>query len=140
MVDEQGGRGSTPRVDIGPFTKIPHRLFGSGRAALLGPSATLLLIALCDHANRNGGNTFSASDRALAADTALSPRTIFNARKRLREFQMLSAERENGRSYRYTLPKFEMDWVPIKDRPRAKKRARALYANTNGTLAKLAAV
>ena len=65
-------------VDVGPYTvKIPNRFFGSGMAARLGCSASLVYLALWDHANRNS-NTFKASDRALASDTGLGTRTICN--------------------------------------------------------------
>jgi hypothetical protein len=68
-------------VDIGPYARIPNRFFGSGMGARLGSSAGYLYIALCDHANRNGSNTFKLSDKALAGDTAIATRTICDARR-----------------------------------------------------------
>jgi hypothetical protein len=140
MADAQRGLQSPPGVDIGPFSKIPNRLFGSGTAAILGTSATLLFVALCEHANRNSSNIFSASDRALAADTGLSPRTICEARKALQERSLLSVERMEGRSYSYTLLKRELGWVPVKDRQREKRKPRALHAGRVQTIAKFAMV
>lgn len=115
-------------VDIGSFTKIPNRFFGSGKAAALGSSASLLYIALCERANRDGSNSFKASDRTIAADTGLSPRTIFDARKRLIENQLVSCNRGEGESYFYTLGALTLPWVPVKQRPRAKRKPRALHA------------
>lgn len=115
-------------VNIGHFTKIPHRLFGSGTARNLKPSATLLYIALCDHANRNSSNTFKASDKALASDTALSTRTICNARKRLIEKRLITCTRERGQSYFYTLVVPSWNWVPVAERPRTKLEPRAYRA------------
>jgi hypothetical protein len=115
-------------VDIGQFTKIPNRLFSSGTARDLKPSATLLYVALCDHANRNGSNTFKASDKALASDTTLSPRTICDARKKLIEKKMIAITREKGQSYFYTLPIPELDRVPLAKRPRLKLQPRAYHA------------
>ena len=127
-------RGPTPvnrergSVDIGPFTKIPNRFFSSGTAASLKPSATLLYVALCDHANRKGSNTFKASDKALASDTTLSPRTICNARKRLIEYKLITCTREEGQSYVYTLPVPAWNWVPVAKRGRSKLKPRAYHA------------
>src|SRR5271169_6134004 len=81
-------------VDIGPYTRIPNRFFGSGMAARLGPSAGYIYLALCEHANRNSNRTFKASDKALASETAIAPRTICNARKRLIEYGLVSCKRE----------------------------------------------
>ena len=140
MGDEHSGHESRPNVDIGPYTKIPNKLFGSGTAAILGPSATLLLVALCEHANRKSGNTFASSDRALAADTGLSSRKICDARKILQELRLLNATRREGTSYTYTLPKYDLQWVPIRDRPRAKQKPRGLHARRNETAANYARV
>ena len=71
------------KVEIGSYSKMPRMFFGSGTAASLGPSAALLILALCEHANRNNSNTFKASDRALASDTGCAPRTICDSRKKI---------------------------------------------------------
>lgn len=115
-------------VNIGPFTKIPNRLFGSGTARNLKPSATLLYIALCDHANRNGNNKFKTSDSALGADTTLSARTICDARKRLLEKGLITCTREDGQSYVYTLSVPSWSWVPMAERPRTQLKPRAYHA------------
>lgn len=125
-------------VDIGPYTQIPNKLFGSGTAAILGPSATLLWVALCEHANRNSENTFSVSDKSLASDTTLSPRTICDARKVLRERGFLKAERQKGTSYSYTLLPCKLGWVPVKERLREKRKPRALHAKRSGAIANFA--
>ncbi len=90
-------------VDVGPYTKIPNRFFGSGTAANLGCSASLVYLALLEHANRNSSNTFKASDRAIASETGLGTRTICNARKRLSERGLISISRPEGQSYTYTV-------------------------------------
>jgi|GEM_PF-2231711 len=118
-------------VEIGPFTKIPNKLFASGMARVLKPSATALYAALCENANRNGrGNTFKASDKALASETALSPRTICDARKKLIEKELIAVTREKGQSYFYTLTVQKLGWVPLAKRPRAKLRPRAYHGET----------
>ncbi len=117
-------------VEIGPFTKIPNRLFGSGMARMLKPSATLLYLALCDHGNRHGDNIFKASDRALASDTTLSPRTICNARKRLVESGLITCAREQGQSYSYVLLVPTLTWKPMAERQRPKLSPRGYYART----------
>ena len=129
-----------PTVDIGPYSKIPNKFFGSGVAAQLGPSAALLFIALCEHANRNGSLSFKASDAALASDTGLSPRTISPARKRLMELRLVSCDRRDGRSYIYTLTKYEFTWQPVRERPRLKCNPRALHASRIKSAANFASV
>lgn len=113
-------------VEIGNFSKMPNQFFGSGCAARLGTSPTVLFLALCEQANRNSANYFAVSDRALASDTGLGPRTICDARKRLIEEGLISCLREKGRSFTYTLSKYDLRWVGMKDRPRAKRKPRAL--------------
>ena len=116
------------RVDIGPYTKIPNKFFGSGMAAHLRPSAGYFYLALCEHANRNSSNTFKASDKALASDTGLGTRTICDARKKLIEYGLISCKREKGQSHGYTLLKFSLEWKPLKERHRRKLKPRALHA------------
>jgi hypothetical protein len=125
-------------VEIGFFSKIPRQFFGSGFAAKLGVSASLLFLALCEHANRNSANSFAVSDRALAADTGLAPRTICDARKCLIEAKLISCTRENGRSFTYTLSKYEFRWIGLNERHRPKRRARALRSALTGTSATFA--
>ena len=133
-VREPSARGPRPAnqakgsVDIGPFTKIPNRLFSSGMARTLKPSATLLYVAICDHANRKGSNTFKVCDKALASDTNLSPRTICDARKRLIENEAITCTREEGQSYVYTLLVPSWNWLPVAKRPRSKLKPRAYHA------------
>lgn len=119
-------------VEIGPFSKMPSKFFGSGTAASLGPSASLVFLALCEHANRNGSNSFKASDKALASETRYSPRSICDARKRLAERGLISCSREDGQSYKYELPAFSFDWIRLGERPRQKRKPRALYASRAG--------
>lgn len=114
-------------VEIGPFTKVPSKFFGSGTASLLGTSASIVFLALCEHANRNGSNTFTTSDKALASDTGLGPRTICDARKRLIEHGHVVCSREKGRSYEYTIPVLSLKWIPLKQRLRQKQSPRALH-------------
>lgn len=119
-----------PKVDIGPFTMIPNRFFGSGMAQRLGPSASLLYLALCEHANRGSGNTFKrgSSDNALASETGLSPRTLCDARKKLIEHDLIACSREKGQSFTYTLFPPPLKWLPLDERPRQKQKPRALHA------------
>lgn len=115
-------------VEIGGFTKIPNKFFGSGTARMLKPSASLLYVALCEHANRDGKNTFKTSDNALASETTLSTRTICDARKRLIEKGLISCTREKGQSYFYTILSPSLKWVPLAERRRVKLKPRALHA------------
>lgn len=123
--------GAATTVEIGGFTKIPNRLFGSGLARALRPSATVLYAALCEHANRNGSNTFKASDKALASETTLSTRTICDARKRLREKRLITVEQCPGQSFTYTLPVLSLEWVALADRPRGKQKPRGCHGHPN---------
>jgi hypothetical protein len=113
-------------VEIGNFSKMPNQFFGSGCAARLGLSPAVLFLALCEQANRNSANSFAVSDRALASDTGLGPRTICDARKCLVEEGLITCLREKGQSFTYTLSKYEFRWIGMKDRPRAKRKPRAL--------------
>lgn len=115
-------------VEIGPFSKMPRMFFGSGTAAELGPSVAVLFLALCEQANRNNSNTFKASDRMLASETGLGPRTICDARKTLDERKLISCSRHDGQSYIYTLSAYSFPWVQLVDRPRQKRKPRALHA------------
>lgn len=117
-------------VEIGLYTEIPSKFFGSGTAARLGPTASLVFLALCEHANRHESNTFKASDKALAADTGYGPRTICDARKRLIEHGLISCMRPEGQSFEYTIPAFTLKWKPLAQRLRAKRKPRALHSST----------
>jgi DNA-binding transcriptional ArsR family regulator len=119
-------RQATGAVQIGEFSKIPNKFFGSGKAAEIGPTASLLFLALCEVANRYQAMSFSISDRSLAADTGLAPRTICEARKRLREKKLIQCSREKGRSFTYSLAEYKLPWIAVKDRPSTKRRARAM--------------
>jgi hypothetical protein len=116
-------------IDLGGYARFPNRFFGSGMAARLGSSAGFLYLALCDHANRHRNISFSASDKALAGDTRIAPRTICNARKKLIEYGLISCEREKGQSHVYTLLKPSLDWKPLKERHRRKLKPRAYRAS-----------
>jgi hypothetical protein len=116
-------------LDIGPFTKIPSKFFGSGLAARLGPSASLVYLALCEHGNRNSRNSFTASDKALSGDTTLGARTIYEARKKLSECGLITYSREPGNSYVYRLLVPSLEWKPLKERLRNKLKPRALHAS-----------
>jgi hypothetical protein len=116
-------------IEIGPYAQFPNRFFGSGMGARLGPSAGYVYFALLDHANRVGKMSFSASDKALAGDTRIAPRTICNARKKLIEYGLISCEREKGRSHVYTLLKPSWDWKPLKERLRRTLKPRAYHAS-----------
>lgn len=111
-------------VRIGHFARFPNRFFGSGLAAKLGQSAALIYLCLCDHANREGDNTFRVSDRALAADTGIAQRTIINARKALIERDLIDCTRDPGRSYQYTVKTPSLNWKPQKERGRVKGKPR----------------
>ena len=115
-------------VDIGQFTKIPNRLFSSGTARDLKPSATLLYVALCDHANRNGSNHSRLPTRHSHLDTTLSPRTICDARKKLDRKETDCRHARKGPSYFYTLTVQKLDRVPLPKRPRLKLQPRAYHA------------
>lgn len=115
-------------VDIGLYTAIPSKFFGSGTAASLGYSASLVFLALCEHANRNESNTFKASDKALASETGYGPRTICDARKTLIERGLICCTRPEGQSFNYTIPALSLKWVPLAERPRQKRKPRALHA------------
>lgn len=115
-------------VEIGSFTKIPNKFFGSGTASSLGTSASLLLLALYEHANRNNSNTFKTSDKALASDTGLGTRTICDARKKLTEHGHILCAREKGQSHKYTIKNLQLKWKRLEERPRQKLKPRALHA------------
>src|ERR1700759_26469 len=97
-------------VKAGSFSKVPNRFFGSGTASSIGKSASLVYIALWEHANRHGENVFKASDKALASETGLGTRTLCNARKRLLEKGLICCSRQDGQSYVYTLPAPSLEW------------------------------
>jgi DNA-binding transcriptional MocR family regulator len=99
-------------------------------AADLGPTAALLYLALCDHANRAGGNKFKVSDRALAADTGIAERTILEARKAILARGLITYERQPGKSHEYTLIIPTLTWKAQKERPRQKKKPRADRLNS----------
>lgn len=112
-------------LDIGLFTKIPSKFFSSGLAAELKPSAAILYLALCEHANRENSNQFKASDRALASETSLSERTISSSRKILEGKSIITCSRDKGQSYSYKLERLKLTWRPLKERIRQKRKARA---------------
>jgi len=117
-------------MEIGPFAKVPNRYFGSGLARKVGPSASLLYFALCEIANRDRAhsNTFKKSDKFLAKESGLSPRTIRNVRIKLSENGLVECRREDGQSYTYTLLPQKLPWVPNAARPREKRKPRAMAA------------
>lgn len=115
-------------VDIGLYSKMPSKFFGSGMVSILGPSASLLYLDLCEHSNRHSKTVFMASDEALASDTGLAPRTICDARKRLIEYRLITCSRDPGKSHTYTILKQKLEWKPLKQRVRRKLKPRALHA------------
>jgi DNA-binding transcriptional ArsR family regulator len=117
-----------PKLDIGPWARFPNKFFGSGMARKVGPSASVLYFALCENANRNRepSNTFKTSDKALASETGLSPRTMRNVRTKLLENGLVAYSREPGQNYTYTLLRQELKWLSRSERPRLKKRPRAM--------------
>jgi hypothetical protein len=121
-------QGKRQAVEIGGFTKIPRTFFGSGMAARLGRSASLLYIALCEYTNRNSSLSFKTSDKALASETTIAPRTIIDARKKLIESGLISCQREKGQSYVYTLKALTLAWKPLKERLRQPQKPRAYHA------------
>jgi len=110
----------------------PRMFFGSGTAASLGPPATVLFLALCEHANRKGENTFKVSDNSLAADSSYSPRTICDARKLLQERGLITCSRADGASYVYTLQAYSFEFIRVENRRRKKKLPRANYGTRKG--------
>lgn len=123
-------------VDIGPaFCKFPNKLFGSGVAAELGHVAALVYLALCECANRefpHSSNTFTVSDRSIAADTGYCPRLISSARRKLIAVGLVSCQREKGCSFVYTLIPQTFRSIPRKQRLRPKKKPRALHGTPRG--------
>jgi len=118
------------RVDIGPFAKFPNKFFSSGMARKVGRSGSLLYFALCENANRYRvpSNTFKASDKALASETGLSPRTMRNVRIKLWENGLVEYSREPGESYTYTLLPQCLKWLKRTERLRHKQQPRAMFA------------
>jgi hypothetical protein len=119
-----------PKLDIGHWARFPNKFFGSGMARKVGTSASVLYFALCENANRNRepSNTFKASDRALASETGLSPRTMRDVRTKLLENGLVSYSRDPGQSYTYTLLRQELKWLKRSERPRPKQKPRAMAA------------
>jgi hypothetical protein len=115
-------------VEVGPWFKVPKGVFRGGTAGSMGPHATAVYVALCEHANRKSSNTFSVSDKALASDTGVAERTIREIRTALVEQELITCSRGKGQSYTYVLSAVPIDWVPIKSRPRRKRKPRALQA------------
>ena len=117
-----------PKLDIGPWARFPNKFFGSGMARKVGTSASVLYFALCENANRDRepSNTFNTSDKRLASETGLSPRTMRDARIKLFENGLVSYSREPGQNYTYTLLRKELKWLKPSDRPRQKRKPRAM--------------
>ena len=115
-------------LDIGWWTKIPNKFFSSGMACKVGPSASLLYLALCENANRPQPptNTFKASDKALASETGLSPRTLRDVRIKLVENGLIDYRREPGQCYTYVLLPQKLKWIKLAERPRQKRKPRAM--------------
>jgi len=124
------GRGERS-LDIGLFARFPNKFFGSGLARKIGPSASVLYLALCETANRGNGrnNIFTARDKSLAWETGLSPRTIRNLRAKLIENGLVKLSQEPGQNYTYTLLRQELKWFKNAERPpRQKQRPRGMAA------------
>jgi len=119
-----------PKLNIGPWARFPNKFFGSGMARKVGASASVLYFALCENANRDRqpSNTFKASDKALASETDLSPRTIRNARNKLIDNGLISCSRKPGESFTYTLLRQDLKWLKRSKRPRQKRKPRAMAA------------
>jgi hypothetical protein len=125
-------------VYVGPrYFRVPGQLFGSGLAQTLGPSATLLYVALWENGNRQNppSNTFGTTDKKLSSETRLSPRTIRDARNRLIEKYLISCTREPGAKFEYTLLPQSLKWTPTEQRLRVKKRPRANHSKVRQNLA-----
>jgi hypothetical protein len=112
----------------GKFFRLPFRLFGSGLAAQAGPTAGWLLVALYDQANRRSATRFKVTDRILAANTALSGRTLVKARKILADKGLIEFLVRPGQAAEYTLLKVPETDIPTEQRPRAKRKPRGRTA------------
>jgi hypothetical protein len=115
-------------VDVGPYFMVPKAFFQSGRAARVGPSGIAIYTKLCEHANRKGQNTFRVSDKALADEAGVAERTIRDIRTKLEAEGLITRQREAGQSYTYTILRLPSEWVPTEDRPRKKRKQRAIHA------------
>jgi len=129
-ISDTRSKAQKPKLDIGLWARFPNKFFGSGMARKVGTSASVLYFALCENANRDQepSNTFKASDKALASETGLSPRTMRDARITLFENGLVSYSREPGQSYTYTLLRQELKWLKRSERPRQKLKPRAMAA------------
>jgi hypothetical protein len=124
--------------EVGPYFRVPKGLLQNGIAARIRPSAVALYTALCENANRRNGNTFSVSDRALAADTGIAERTIRDIRTQLFEEELISFTRQPGSSYTYTLiPVRLAQRIPVNERRRQPKKPRGTYHSSEGVAAGL---
>jgi hypothetical protein len=119
-------------VDVGRFFQVPYRLFSSGLGAKIGPSAGWLYMALLSHANDNHSLTFAVSSKALASDTGMAPRTIGEAKKKLKELGLIEYSAEPGHKERYTLKKPELERVKRDERPRKKQKPRGRAPQAKG--------
>ncbi len=119
-----------PTLNIGPWARFPNKFFGSGMARKVGASASLLYFALCENANRprEPSNTFKASDKSLSSETGLSPRTMRDARTKLFENGLVTYSRPPGQSYTYKLLPQDLQWLKPIERPRQKRKPRAMAA------------
>jgi hypothetical protein len=124
----QWPRTQKPKLDIGDWARFPNKFFGSGTGRKVGTSTCVLYFALCETANRNRepSNTFKTSDKRLASETGLSSRTMRDARIRLLENGLVSYSREPGQNYTYTLLRQELKWLKRSERPRQKRKPRAM--------------
>jgi transcription initiation factor IIE alpha subunit len=64
----------------------------------------------------------------LASETGLSTRTIRDVRITLMENGLIEYAREPGQSYTYTLLRQELKWLNLAERPRQKRKPRAMAA------------
>jgi hypothetical protein len=123
-------KGRSKGVNVGEtFTKIPGKLLGSGTGRKLGPCAGWLYITLCEKANNEGGNTFSARDKDLAWETGLGLRTIKRERVKLSESGLVRYSRPLGKNYTYVILPQDLKWTKKPERlPPPEKRQRVTTA------------
>lgn len=123
--------GQANTADIGPYFRMPYRLFSSGLGAKLGPSAGWLYAALCSYANDHSSLTFSVSNKTISSDTGMSARTIGEAKRELRERCLIEYSSKPGSRDQFTLKRPELERIKRGERTIAKKKPRGKTGKAN---------
>ncbi len=90
-------------VMLDSFFGLHQHVVRSGQWAKMKPGEKDLYVYLMEESERHRTRLIKATDPAIQALVGAAPRTLCNARKKLREYGLILYKAEQGNRYAYTI-------------------------------------